>query len=77
VKVDVRVSVSPKRCTKVTVNPARGSRVGAAVGLGLASLLVSLAVSELLYRAVVQRRYERQVASFSAEPWLFSCREAR
>jgi lysophospholipase L1-like esterase len=45
------------------------SRVGAAIGLGLASLLASLAVSELLYRAVVLIRYRQQVASFSAEPW--------
>ena len=46
----------------------RSPRV-AAVGLGLASVLVSLSLAELLYRAVVQTRYREQVASFSAEPW--------
>lgn len=51
------------------MTPARTARCAPAIGLGLASLIVSLIVSELLYRAVVQIRYGRQVASFAAEPW--------
>jgi hypothetical protein len=45
------------------------ARVTPAIALGVASLVVSLIVSELVHRAVVEHRHRRQVASFSAEPW--------
>ena len=44
------------------MSPARLALTGASLGL-------SLLAAEGLYRAVVQHRYERQAAAFSAEPW--------